>query len=408
MKRLFFLANLLLACNVEPAATTGGGELPTRAGCPRGLALSSTDYLSSEVALLWPDGRVVSTALISSASTESSGLAAPLSGDLALAGSRARPGELVTIDRYGTNVLTFVDTATGVVRAQLSVGTGFEANAQTYLELSPHLALVPRVSENADPGREPFDSGSDLLLIDPSVPSVVGSLPLPRKDGFLPHPAGATLVGADVLVTLQHAKANYSGFAESELVALTGDDLGERYRVPLNGLKNCSEVELSPGGTRLAIACEGVIDRRGAAVEPETSALVILDAEGDPPRELARFSAQELFGGPIQSSVTFVTESSVLLKTQTALGAEQHNQLFALSLETGETTRLATAAGDATGSGIGIAFSGASCNQACGDPCVVADRSRGTLLRFTPSFELLEEVTVEGVGLPPNDITPVW
>ena len=110
MKRLLLSASLLVACNVSPAATTGGADLPARGACPRGLALLSTDYLSSEVALLRPEGQVASSAFVSSASTQSSGLAAPLSGDVALAGSRERPGELVTVDRYGTNVLTFIDT----------------------------------------------------------------------------------------------------------------------------------------------------------------------------------------------------------------------------------------------------------------------------------------------------------
>jgi hypothetical protein len=408
MKTALLLASVLVACNVSPAATTGGADLPARGACPRGLALLSTDYLSSEIALLWPSGDVASSAFVSSASTESSGLAAPLSGDVVLAASRARPGELVTVDRYGTNVLTFLDTKTAAVRAQLPVGTGFEANAQSYVELSEHLAVVPRVGENADPGREPFDSGSDLLLLDPSVPSVVGSLPLPKKDGFLPHPAGATLLGADVLVTLQHSKANYSGFAEGELVAFTGRELRERYRVPLSGLKNCSKVEVSPSGARLAIACEGVIDRRGAALEPEASALLVLDALVDPPRELLRFSAQELFGGPIQASVEFVSDSSVLLKTQTALGAEQNNELYALSLETAETALLATAESDVAGLGIGIAFGSMSCNVACGDPCLVADRSRGRLLRFSASWEPLADVTVAGAGLPPTGLLPFW
>jgi hypothetical protein len=240
------------------------------------------------------------------------------------------------------------------------------------------------------------------------VPSIVGSLPLPHKDGFLPNPAGATLVGMDVLVTLQHAKANYSGFAGSELLVLTASELSERYRLPLSGLKNCSKAELSPRRAQVAIACAGVIDRRGAAVEPETSALLVLDVEQSPARELRRFAAQELFGGPIQASVEFVDDRTVLLKTQTALGAEQDNQLYALSLETGETKRLATAATDARGRGLGIAFGAMSCNEACGDPCIVADRSRGKLLRFTPSLEPLEDVSIGGAGLPPSGLIRLW
>jgi hypothetical protein len=120
-------AALLLGCNVTPARVTGGVDLPERGDCPRGLAVVSSDFQSSEIALLAPNGDVKSAAFLSSASTAATSLAAPFSGDLSVASALRRPGELVVIDRFGTNVLTFVDTRTAVVRAQLPVGTGFEA-----------------------------------------------------------------------------------------------------------------------------------------------------------------------------------------------------------------------------------------------------------------------------------------
>src|SRR5687768_16516544 len=116
---LLALAGLAAACNVSPSATTGGADLPSRGDCPRGLALVSSDFQSSEVALLAPDGSVVSAAFLSSASGLASSLAAPISGDLGIRASSTRENELVLVDRYGTNVLTFVDAATALVRAQL-------------------------------------------------------------------------------------------------------------------------------------------------------------------------------------------------------------------------------------------------------------------------------------------------
>ena len=177
MTRLLTLLLLLAGCNVTPISTSGGADLPSRGDCPRGLAVVSSDYVSSEIALLFPSTEVASPAFLSSSSTEASGLAAAFSGDIVVEPAPSRPGELAIVDRFGTNVITFVDTRTANVRAQLPVGTGFEANAQMYLELDEHHAFVPRVGENAAPGREPFDAGSDVLLVDPSVPCVVGSLP---------------------------------------------------------------------------------------------------------------------------------------------------------------------------------------------------------------------------------------
>jgi hypothetical protein len=409
--RFALFAWLLLGCNVTPGRVTGGVELPERGDCPRGTAVVSSDFLSSEVALLAPNGDVKSSAFMSSASTAATNLAAPFSGDLSVASARSRPGELVVIDRFATNVLTFVDTRSAVVRAQLPVGTGFEANPQDYLEPSEGEAFVPRLSENESPGHEPFDSGSDLLIVDPRVPKIVDSLAMPRRAGFRPNPVGLTQLRGDALVTLQHARANYGGMAESELVAVTIGQPRVRYRLPLRGLKNCGRAELSPSRARLLVACTAFVDRQGAVAEPEHSGLLLLDALTDPVSELARFSALELVQGPIQSSVEFVNERLVLFKTQTALGAQHDNQLFSLDLETGETALLATAGRDESGLGYGVAFGAMSCRAGCGDPCLVADKSRGKLLRFQLQGNVLSpaaDVLIGGAGLPPVGVTPFW
>ena len=410
-RRLLAAAALSIGCNVTPLSPEGGASLPARGDCPTGLAVVSSDYFSSEIALLAPDGEPASASLVSSASSAATGLAAAFSGDIAAFAVPSRPGELAIVDSFATNVISFVDTRTAEVRAQLPVGTGFEANAQGYLELDEQRALVTRLGENAEPGREPFDAGSDLLLIDPSAPQVIGSVPLPRKDGFIPAPSAATLVNDDVLVTLQHARPGFSGMAEGELVAFSRASLEPRYRLPLSDSKNCGKVELSPSRTVLAVACEGYIDRRGAPVEPETSALVLLDPGHDPPTIKRRFSALELFGGPIQATLEFVTEQLVLLKTQTALGARQDNQLFSLHLETGAIVHLASAERDANGAGVGIAFGGMSCGSGCGDPCLVCDRSRGSVLRFRLRGAALEAdapIVIHGAGLPPLGIAQFW
>jgi hypothetical protein len=397
-----------VACNVTPAQVTGGVDLPERGDCPRGVAVVASDYQSSEVALLEPTGRVASAAFLSSASTAATGLAAPFSGDLSVAPSRSRPGELVLIDRFGTNVLTFVDTRTAVVRAQLPVGTGFESNPQDYVELSEHLALVPRLGENRSPGREPFDAGSDVLIVDPSQPLIVGTLEVPRLAGFRPSPSAVTLLGDEVAVTLQHVRPDFSGMAEGELAIFDVETLELRRRVALEGLANCGRAELSPSRELVAVACTSFIDRQGNAPEPERSGLVLLDARDF--HERARFGALELTSGPIQSSLEFASERLVLLKTQTAVGADRDNQLVVLDLETGAVTTLATAARD-DGLGYGIALGGMTCHAGCGDPCLVSDASRGKLLRFQvkgSSLEPAADIVLDGSGLPPTTLSPFW
>ncbi len=410
-QRTYLLSALVLGCNVTPAGTTGGADLPARGACPRGLAVVSSDFQSSEVALLDPSGTVRSAAFASSASTAASNLAAPLSGDLEAAFGGSRPNELVLIDRQGTNVLTFIDVASAGVRAQLPIGTGFESNPQDYLELHPRLAFVPRLGENSRPGREPFDAGSDLLLIDPSLPAITGSLAMPRVSGFLPNPVAVRLVGDDLLVTLHHANSDFSAVADSEIVAFSAVDQRLRYRSTLSGLRNCGAVEPSPSGRLLAVACSSHLDRKGMAQDVASSGLVLLDPSQSPPVELARFAALELARGPIQASVEFVTEEIVLLKSQTALGAAADNQLFALDLQRGHSTLLATAERAENAQGFGIALGGMSCRAECGDPCFVADASRGELLRFDVAGDSLSpgaSVRIGGAGLPPVALTPFW
>lgn len=402
---------LLAGCNVTAPSTTGGADLPSRGKCPRGLALVSSDYQSSEIALLTPEGSVASAAFLSSASTRTSGLAAPISGDVGVASARPGARELVVVDRFGTNVLSFVDTETAQVRAQLPIGTGFEANPQDYLELDAHTAFVSRLGENRRPGREPFDAGSDVLVIDPSVPEITASVAMPRKAGYLPNPSEISRVGDDVLVTLVHANSDFSAMADSELVALSVRDAEVRYQLPLVGLKNCGRAELSPSGARLALSCSGFIDRQGNVAAPEASALVLLDATTDPPTELRRFAALELLQQPFQGSVEFVDDARVLLKTQTALGAEQDNALYVLELETGATQRLAKAGRNAAGAGYGIALGGMHCDRDCGTLCLVADASQGQLLTFSVGAHELkptEPLHTGGAGLPPIGITPLF
>jgi len=402
---------LFAACNVTAAPTSGGADLPARGDCPRGVAVVSSDYQSTEVALLSPAGEVASAAFMSSASTEASNLAAPLSGDVQTASSRTRPNELVLIDRFGTDVLTFVDAKTAVVRAQLPIGTGFVSNPQDYLEVSERKAYVPRLSENQSPGRQPFDSGSDLLLVDPTLPSIAKSLPMPRQAGFSPNPAAVALLGDVVLVTLQHARPDYSGMADSELVGVDSRDDSVRYRVALQGLQNCGRAELSPDQQQLAVACASHVDPRGETSDAAGSGIVLLDATQQPPRELWRAAGSELVGGAIQSSLQWVDDDTLLFKSQTAQGGQGDNQLLALHLGSGESQLLATAARASNGSGYGIAFLGMSCQVACGDPCLVADASRGHLLRLRFAEGRLfddGEVLIGGAGLPPSAVTPFW
>src|SRR5690606_38628620 len=93
-----------------------------------------SDYQSTQVALSTLEGETQSASLVSTASTQTDGLAFALSGDVYLPSAPTDSGRLVLLDGFGTNVVSWVDTASAEVVAQLPVGTGFESNPQDYVE----------------------------------------------------------------------------------------------------------------------------------------------------------------------------------------------------------------------------------------------------------------------------------
>src|SRR5690606_24167107 len=169
------LSLLGLGCSVEPVVENSGGVLVERSGaCPAGAVTLLSDFLSTQVALSSLEGDTLSPSFLSSASTQASGTSHALSGDVVLPRRMPRSFRVVLIDRYGTNVITWADPRSGRVTAQLPVGTGFDSNPQDYLEIDDHLAYVSRFGQNTAPGREAYDEGGDLLIVDTEGPRIIG------------------------------------------------------------------------------------------------------------------------------------------------------------------------------------------------------------------------------------------
>jgi hypothetical protein len=400
---------LAAGCNVEPTAEDGCGANVTAApGCPSAAVVVMTDFLSSQVALARLDGETLCGSFASTARSEASALAFPFSGDLATPSSPPDSGYVVLLDRFGTNVISWLEPRTGAVLAQLPVGTGFQSNPQDYLEISPGRAVVSRWGENPAPGSEAFDGGGDLLVLDTEAPAIRGRIELPRPDAFPPRPAGLTRHGGSVLVTLQRAAVDVKSMGEAEIAGVDPDAESVRFTVPLPGLKNCGRVTPSPSGQLGAIACSGYVDRAGAPADIEESALVLLDLSAEIPVELSRLAASDVAGAAIQTEVAFFSETGILVKTQTALGANDDNRLLALDLTTGTSTELARASRLPGESGEGIVYGGLLCSPGCGDTCLLADADQGLLLRWSIDSEglsALPSLPVRGsVGLPPREI----
>jgi hypothetical protein len=397
-----------MACNVSPTAqATGGvGDAGTDAGasCDRGAVVLLTDYMSTQIALANDEGTILSSSFLSTASTMTSGLASPLSGDVALPRTAPASGRVVLIDRFGSNVITWADPSTAKVYAQLPVGTGFESNPQDYLEFDATHAYVTRYGDNAAPGHQQFDSGSDLLVIDTQKPAILKSIPVPPQGGLPPRPVSMVKVGDTVIVMLQPTSDDFSKVADGALVGLKNEAVA--WVQPVKGLKNCDHPTLSPSGHTMALACEGPLDTNGNVTDASASGLALYDVTALPPKLVKTISIIDAVGSPAQSGVSWVSETSILGKTQTPAMGKTNNQAFTLDLTTGKANVLLTAGADSMGQGKGLVYGDVLCHPGCGNVCLMADADVGKLRRWsmtqTGSLQAMSDVEVNSsTGLPP-------
>ena len=400
----------LLRCNVAPVTHDEcHASLARTPGCPTAALVVMSDFSSTQIALTALDGRTLCGSFISSARSETTSVSYALSGDVVLPSTAPASGRAVVIDRYGTNVVSFLEPGSGNVAGQLALGSGFEANLQDYVELDDTRALVSRWGENPVPGQVPFDAGGDLLLIDTKALEIQGSIALPRDDDWPPRPAGLTRVGDEVVVTLQRFSFDVRSQGDAMLVGIAGETPSVAWTLTLAGLKNCGPLALSPDAVVGVLACTGFIDRTGAPVDLSESAVVVFDLATSPPSELTRFSAADLAGDPLQADAEFFAARQVLLKTQTALGSAHDNRVLSLDLDAGPgSVQTLLEAHPKDGAGQGVVYGGMLCTPGCGDYCLVADADERVLERWAITPEGLipaPALAIQGsVGLPPRDV----
>jgi hypothetical protein len=402
------LSSCLVACGAPVVTPDAQGVSVEPGPCGRGVVVVQSDYQSSNVSLIDFDGRVLSESLISS-STASSGFGVRLSGDVVAPSSQQNGPEIVLIDRYPAGVLRFVELATARVTAELSVATGFRANPQDYLPLSAERAYVARYEANPNAGREDWDGGGDILVVDPRAPAITGRIDLsaalanePSK--FSPHPARLLAVSGRIFAMLAAYADDYSSAAESRLVELDPETDTVRSSLVLGGLRGCSALAVSPDERTLAVACTGD-DLRSTQPKLDGSGLALLDIEGAP-RLARRFEAGELADTPLGFGVAYAAPERLLFSTlghfdDSGAPAAQ-DTLRLLDTDSGEVEELLQSLEEP------FTLGGAKCTAACG-VCFATDakRSGGSVLRFAVdsagSFGTPSVIRVETrVGLPPR------
>lgn len=390
---------LVAACGVSPPAGSTGGTSQSTGACGRGLVVVDTDYQSSNVSLVGYDGRVLSQSLISSASAQT-GLSEPLSGDVVLPTASVTGDEVVLVDRYPAGVLTWVNVHSGRVRAQLSVRTGFGSDPQDYLPLSDHQAYVPRLDPNPSPGKQPFDNGDDVLVVDPSVPKITASIDMTsamngEAGAYYPRPDAVVEVGGSVYALLASDGPHFHSSLSSRVVRLDPKTNAIAEVHVLRGLHGCTALAVSPNADELAVSCFGTFlaDTSLTGVLAESG--VALIGIGSHMTDRGRFMAADLGTGPLGFGAAFADEHTLLV---TGFGRSGNdNTADALDLDSGHVTVLARST---------TSFGQVRCAPACG-VCFVADPGAGLLRRYAvdASGKLSQTGSVRpdpDVGLPPR------
>jgi hypothetical protein len=227
-------------------------------------------------------------------------------------------GEVVLIDRYPASVITWVRADSAQVRAQLSVSTGFAANPHDYVELSQSKAYVTRYEPNFAAGSQPFDQGSDILVVDPSTSAIAGRVDLtPAMKGedprFFPRPGRAVRIADRVYAVLEGYSADFRKSAESRVIAVdTRKDTIEDVFV-LRGMHGCGGLAVSPQEDALAVSCSGEFG--GDSVPTLAGSGVVLLDVRQVLTERRRYAAKDFDQGSMGFSLSFSDADHLVFTT---------------------------------------------------------------------------------------------
>lgn len=393
----FWVPLLLVACNVpEPPGSTGGTDEPS-GPCGRGFAVVNSDFQSTNVSLVALDGRVLSSSFISSA-TPSVALSAAVSNDVVLPTTPQLGEDIVLIDRFGTDVLTWVDVADASVKKQLSLSE--KTNPHDVIFVDQHKAYVTRFDPKS------ADEGSDISVIDPSVPGPLGRIALdPAMAGedprYLARPSRGALVGGRVIVALESYTRSFDDSASSRVIAIDPATDTIVDTLVLDGLEGCEGFAAAEDDDRIALGCLGSFGGTLDATLAESGVVVV--ATAGTLTELARFPASEIAKTPLGFGIAFASDSLVI---GTSSGFEatlsEPSTAFELDLQTGKVRTFVESAPIGGGEG-GIVD--VQCAAGCG-VCAIADSHRGILTQHSldqGSLGVGREIRVDAtIGLPPQ------
>lgn len=385
---------------VTPADGATDGVSAAPVACESGVVIVTSDYKSTNIAVSKLDGTTLSGSFVSSGATKP-GLALALSGDVDVPLVAPASRKLLLLDRYGTNVLTWMNVADASVIAQLPVGTGFESNPHDYIEVDGTHAFVSRYGTNPNPGRQPFDQGGDLLIVDTATPAITGRIAIPEENPALqPCPDTMTWIGSEVALTLGRWSADFSQIGDGRFIGVSPTANTIDWTVNVTGLQDCGRVAVSPSGKLAAIACSSKESTTTNLFDPTKSDIVVYDATQTPPGEVRRLGLGVKLNAGLQTAIAFAGEDAIVALTYGG-NSTPGDTAFAVNATTAAVTPLGTAT-------MPYVLGGLHCAPGCGDVCLLSDAERNKLRRWqfaAGAFTALDDVTVDtAVGLPPRDM----
>lgn len=317
---------------------------------PRFLAIVGGDYKSSALSLLdlgpLQPGDLQSSpprwsALLHSGS-HIGATAMALSGDVVLGHGDGLERQLLLVDR-GTGVITQVDGFSGAVIRQIPVASGFFANPQDALAIAADRWIVPRMGRNPKPSADPgdFDSGDDLLALNPQTGKVLQSLALSERSalpGGVAAPQRLAALGPHIWVALGSFASDFKTQGPARVLAVDAQSLQVVRQVDLPALKNCIAPRALADG-RLLLACQGSYASPSAQVAE--SALVVIDPQSGSVVHQLLARAED---GPWSRDVVAVDARWVAAVTLGDFALQRPDRLWLADLSTGQRTAISTAA----------------------------------------------------------------
>lgn len=317
---------------------------------PRFLAIVGGDYKSSALSLLdlgpLQPGDLQSSpprwsALLHSGS-HIGATAMALSGDVVLGHGAGLERQMLLVDR-GTGVITQVDGFSGAVIRQIPVASGFFANPQDALALAADRWIVPRMGRNPKPSADPgnFDSGDDLLAIQPQTGKALQSLALSDRStlpGGVAAPQRLAALGPHIWVALGSFASDFKAQGPARVLEVHGQSLQVLRQIDLPAQKNCITPRALADG-RLLLACQGSYASPSAQVAE--SALVVIDPQsGSVVQELPARPED----GPWSRDVVALDARWVAAVTLGDFALQRPDRLWLADLSTGQRTAISTAA----------------------------------------------------------------